>query len=71
MELRHLRYFQTVAQELNVTRAASILHMAQPPLSRQIRQFEDEIGVDLFHRVGRGMRLLQIANTPSGSRYIR
>lgn len=59
MELRHLRYFQTVAQELNVTRAASILHMAQPPLSRQIRQFEDEIGVELFHRVGRGMRLTE------------
>jgi DNA-binding transcriptional LysR family regulator len=54
MELRHLRYFQTVAQELNVTRAAEKLHMAQPPLSRQIRQFEDEVGVALFDRVGRG-----------------
>lgn len=59
MELRHLRYFQTVAQELNVTRAASLLHMAQPPLSRQIRQFEEEIGVALFDRVGRGLRLTE------------
>ncbi|WP_454766708.1 LysR family transcriptional regulator [Cupriavidus campinensis] len=59
MELRHLRYFQTVAQELNVTRAAALLHMAQPPLSRQIRQFEDEVGVALFDRVGRGLRLTE------------
>lgn len=59
MELRHLRYFQTVAQELNVTRAAEKLHMAQPPLSRQIRQFEDEVGVALFDRVGRGLRLTE------------
>jgi DNA-binding transcriptional LysR family regulator len=59
MELRHLRYFQTVAQELNVTRAAARLHMAQPPLSRQIRQFEDEVGVALFDRAGRGLRLTE------------
>lgn len=59
MELRHLRYFQTVARELNVTRAAARLHMAQPPLSRQIRQFEDEVGVALFDRVGRGLRLTE------------
>jgi DNA-binding transcriptional LysR family regulator len=59
MELRHLRYFQTVAQELNVTRAAEKLHMAQPPLSRQIRQFEEEVGVALFDRVGRGLRLTE------------
>ncbi|NUO87864.1 MAG: LysR family transcriptional regulator [Cupriavidus sp.] len=59
MELRHLRYFQVVAQELNVTRAAERLHMAQPPLSRQIRQLEQEIGVALFDRIGRGLRLTE------------
>lgn len=59
MELRHLRYFQIVARELNVTRAASLLHMAQPPLSRQIRQFEEEVGVALFDRVGRGLKLTE------------
>ncbi|SDU97450.1 regulatory helix-turn-helix protein, lysR family [Pseudomonas mucidolens] len=44
MELRHLRYFQVLPQTLNFTRAAELLHIAQPPLSRQIQQFEDELG---------------------------
>lgn len=59
MEFRQIRYFQRVAAELSFTRAAEALHMAQPPLSRQIKMLEEEIGVELFERVGRGIRLTE------------
>ena len=57
MELRHLRYFVAVAEALNFTKAAALLRVAQPALSRRVQDLEDEIGVDLLKRSPRGVVL--------------
>ena len=57
MELRHLRYFLVVGEVLNFTKAAARLRVAQPALSRQVQDLEDEIGVDLLRRSPRGVTL--------------
>ena len=59
MEIRVLRYFLTVVREESITKAADVLHITQPTLSRQLSQMEDDIGVKLFHR---GTRKITLTN---------
>ena len=66
IELRHLRYFVAVAEELNFRRAAERVHIDQTPLSRTIRDLEDKLGVQLFVRAPRKLRL-----TPAGVRLLK
>ncbi len=58
MEIRQLRYFWTVAQEGNISRAAKLLNITQPTLSRQIRELEEQVGMSLFHREKNHLYLL-------------
>ena len=66
MELHHIRSFVAIAEKLSFSRAAELLHITQPPLSRHIKQLEEELGVQLFERDSR-----RVALTPEGRDLLR
>ncbi|MFB4473517.1 LysR family transcriptional regulator [Virgibacillus necropolis] len=59
MEIRVLRYFWTIAEEGSISRAAELLHITQPTLSRQLRELEEELGTELFYRENKQMTLTE------------
>ncbi|AKU92567.1 LysR family transcriptional regulator [Vulgatibacter incomptus] len=63
MSLNQLRYFVAIAEEGHIGRASQRLFVSQPPLSRQIRYLEEELGTPLFERTPRGVRLLEAGDT--------
>src|SRR5690625_5970018 len=62
MDIKQLQYFIAIAEEKNLTAAANRLHMTQPPLSIQLKQLEQELGVKLFERSNKGMELTDKGN---------
>lgn len=65
MSLAQIEYFVAIAEEAHLGRAAERLHISQPPLTRQLKSLEAELGAPLFERTPRGMRLL-----PAGERFL-
>lgn len=59
MEIRILRYFWTIAEEENISKAAQLLHITQPTLSRQLRELEEELGTELFYRDKKQLHLTE------------
>ena len=62
MELNHLKYFYIVAREGGFSKASNVLRVAQPAISKMVKNLEESLEVDLFERVGRNVRLTKIGN---------
>ena len=71
MEFRLLKYFLMVAREENITKAANVLHITQPTLSRQLAQLEEDIGVKLFNRGTRKISLTILSKKSPTSKVVR